>query len=113
MNANFVNCIFWGIGDTLTNEVVVSKQGSNIFHINFSNCLWKVANILATVSSSNMLDVDPMFDSVNNQSMYYDFHLKSGSPAIDAGIFTAIPVDLDGNPRVMGSATDLGCYEKQ
>src|ERR1022692_477883 len=102
MNANFVNCIFWGNGDTLTNEVAVSKQGSNIFNVTFSSCLWKVANIPANASSSNMLDVDPMFDSVNNQSMYYDFHLKSGSPAIDAGIFTGIPFDLDGNPRAVG-----------
>jgi hypothetical protein len=113
ITASFVNCIFWGNNGTVVDEVVASQQGSSIFNINFSNCLWKVADIPANVSSSNMLNVDPMFDSVNNQSMYYDFHLKSGSPAIDAGLFTGIPFDLDGNPRVAGSATDLGCYEKQ
>jgi hypothetical protein len=113
MNASFVNCIFWGGGDTVTNEVVASRQGSSLFNINFSNCLWKVSNVPANVSASNMLNVDPMFDSVNNQNMYYNFHLKSGSPAIGAGIFTGIPFDLDGNPRSVGNATDIGCYEKQ
>lgn len=113
ISASFVNCIFWGNGDTVTNEVVSSQQGNNVFNINFLNCLWKVATIPANVNSSNMLHVDPVFDSVNNQRMYYDFHLKTASPAIDAGIATGIPFDLDGNPRTVGSATDLGCYEKQ
>ena len=76
MNASFINCIFWGGGDTVTNEVVAFQQGVSTFNINFSNCLWKVSNAPANVSTSNVLNVDPMFDSVNNQSMYYDFHLK-------------------------------------
>jgi parallel beta-helix repeat protein len=43
-----------------------------------------------------------------------DFHLRAGSPAIDAGN-GSIPdlraADLDGNPRVVGPAVDLGAYE--
>ena len=113
MNASFINCIFWGGGDTVTNEVVAFQQGVSTFNINFSNCLWKVSNAPANVSTSNVLNVDPMFDSVNNQSMYYDFHLKTGSPAIGSGVYTGIPYDLDGNPRSVGNVTDIGCYEKQ
>jgi hypothetical protein len=112
LNATFINCIFWGINGT-ANEVVVYKQGSNVFNVNFSNCLWKVQNVPANITSTNMLITDPMFDSVNNQIPFYDFHLKSGSPAIDAGVLTGFPFDLDGNPRSVGNTTDLGCYEKQ
>ena len=43
-----------------------------------------------------------------------DFHLLATSPAIDAGTAAfAPPVDLDGNPRPVGAAVDVGAYEAQ
>jgi len=113
ITASFVNCIIWGDNGTVHDEVVASELGSGLFKVSLANCLWKVQDIPANVSYSSMLTMDPMFDNINNQFMYYDFHLKAGSPAIDAGQFTAIPFDLDGNPRVVGNATDIGCFEKQ
>lgn len=113
MNANFINCIFWGSTGSVDNEVVVSQQGNNIFSINFDHSLWRMKDVPTNVTSSSMITVDPMFDSVDNTRMYYDFHLKAGSPAIDYGVLTGIAFDLDGNPRLSGSATDLGCYERQ
>lgn len=42
-----------------------------------------------------------------------DFHLKSGSPAIDAGKTLAnVLTDRDGNARPSGSAYDAGAYER-
>jgi hypothetical protein len=111
--ANFVNCIFWGNNGNVDDEVVVSKQGSTPFSVNFSNCLWKVKNIPVGISSANIItNNDPLFDSVNTSRRYFDFHLKAGSPAIDKGITTALTQDLDGNTRPVG-LPDLGCYEKQ
>jgi hypothetical protein len=42
-----------------------------------------------------------------------DFHLRSGSPAIDAGADDALngPLDLDGKVRKLGAAPDMGAYE--
>jgi hypothetical protein len=43
-----------------------------------------------------------------------DFHLKPGSPAINAGAAAgAPPTDLEGSPRPVGGAVDLGAYEVQ
>ena len=114
LNAAFINCIFWGNYGNVTDEVVVSQQGNMAFAVNFSNCLWKVQTVPTGISSSAMIaNADPLFDSVNTAQQYYDFHLQAGSPAIDKGINTGLPYDLDGNPRSVGAAPDLGCYEKQ
>ena len=40
-----------------------------------------------------------------------DFHLKSGSPAIDAGIDVGFAIDLDRQPVPTGDAPDIGAYE--
>jgi hypothetical protein len=43
-----------------------------------------------------------------------DFRLLPTSPAVDAGTAgSAPPTDLDGNPRPVGPAVDLGAYERQ
>ena len=43
-----------------------------------------------------------------------DFHLLPGAPAVDTGAAAAAPnVDLDGNPRPVGAAVDIGAYETQ
>lgn len=43
-----------------------------------------------------------------------DYHLKAGSPAINAGTPLAdVTDDLEGNPRPVGPAYDIGAYEYQ
>ncbi|MGI9308251.1 MAG: choice-of-anchor Q domain-containing protein, partial [Gammaproteobacteria bacterium] len=55
---------------------------------------------------------DPEFVNATLDPNTWDYHLKSTSPAIDAGVSTAAPAkDLDGNSRPQGSAYDMGAYE--
>ncbi len=56
------------------------------------------------ITTPAQLFVDP----ANN-----NYHLKSGSPAINTGAFLTSDVtdDLDGNPRPLLGAYDIGCYE--
>jgi hypothetical protein len=43
-----------------------------------------------------------------------DFHLRAGSPAIDAGTAAGAPTnDLDDAPRPVGGGIDVGAYENQ
>jgi len=42
-----------------------------------------------------------------------DYHLKAGSPCIDAGIQTGAPTtDMDGTPRPQAGGYDIGAYEQ-
>jgi hypothetical protein len=50
---------------------------------------------------------DPLFRNFNAR----DFHLKAGSPAIDAGANLNYSIDFDGNAVPQGSAPDIGAFE--
>jgi len=42
-----------------------------------------------------------------------DYHLSPASPAVDAGqTLLQVTVDIEGNPRPVGSASDIGAYER-
>jgi hypothetical protein len=112
VQANFVNCIFWGNYGNVPDEVIVSQQTTNSFVVGFSNCLWKVQDLPAGVTTANMIaNQDPLFDSVNTAANHYDFHLQANSPAIGAGTATGVMIDLDGKARP-AVAPDLGCYQR-
>ena len=61
----------------------------------------------------NNLDLYPEF--VDTTSSNLDLRLMVGSPAIDAGSseFVISDADLDGLPRIIGEAVDIGAYEFQ
>lgn len=52
---------------------------------------------------------DPQFTNLGGS----DFHLKSSSPSIDAGINLGYQIDFEGKPVPSGSAPDFGAYEFQ
>lgn len=109
LNALFRNCIFWGEEGMVENEIRVEKKGNP--SIIFDGVVWRVKDtpVTATGNSSNQ---DPMFNAVDGERNFYDFHIKESSPAINKGVNTSITLDLDGNPRPIG-LPDIGSYEKQ
>ncbi len=113
LDAVFRNCIFWGENGVVTDEVAVEKSGTGTFNVNFDYTLWKVqappANSTITQAINNQT---PLFDSINTSDNYYDFRLKTGSPALNKGVNAGILTDLDGKPRPVGMP-DLGSFEKQ
>jgi hypothetical protein len=42
-----------------------------------------------------------------------NYHLSSGSPAIDAGVNAGVTTDIDGDPRPTGAGYDIGADEAQ
>ena len=65
-------------------------------------------NAMPSTANGNQLGVDPKFVNAANG----DFHLSSGSTAIDHGTnkYGVGSVDLDGDHRVVGTV-DMGAYE--
>lgn len=68
----------------------------------------------SSITVENNVFTDPMFVNASQN----DFHLQSGSPAIDSGLSASgLVTDIDGNPRPMdgdsdGAAEyDIGAYE--
>ena len=113
ISAVFNNCLIWAENGTAVNEVVVAKQGSGNFNVNFTNCLWKVKTAPLNITATNIIsNQDPVFDSINVAKGYYNFRLKENSPAVNKGFAAGVSTDLDGNPRPVG-LPDMGCYEKQ
>ena len=109
LNAQFRNCIFWGDGGLVENEVMVTKEGAGMFTVHFDHSLWKVQATPAHVTANQMINQDPRFDSIDVSRRYYDFRLKDDSPARNSGMVTSVPIDLEGKPRPVGIA-DRGCF---
>ena len=65
----------------------------------------------SVTTGGNLLGIDPLFFGPT----YWDCHLRSRSPALNAGDNSPPgglgPTDADGNPRVLGGVVDVGAYE--
>ena len=98
-----------------------SKTGqSNFDNVIRNNLATKLTTWTYDASSvvENNTDIDELtaddyqlhFNDYDNQ----DYHLKTGSPAVNAGTNTdTSALDLDGNPRVHAGTVDSGAYELQ
>jgi len=115
LNAVFRNNIFWSDGGIVDNEVLVNKQGANLFTVLFEKNIYRALNAPANSTlTGNIMNADPLFDSIDVSKKIFDFRITkyAGSPAINAGVLTGFPKDLDDKNRNNG-LPDLGCYEKQ
>jgi len=128
-NARVINCTFsgnyvppWGgAGSALYNTSGSFSTLANCILWGDSRAeIWNVGGCTVVITHSDVqggwvgegnIDADPLFVDVLND----DYHVLPGSPCIDAGTNNppgGLPeTDLDGNPRIMGYAVDMGAYE--
>jgi hypothetical protein len=105
-NTMITNCIFW---DNAPDEIYDAQSSSIISY----------SDVQGGWAGTGNIDTDPCFVQsgywdVNSAWIYGDYRLLFGSSCIDAGDNTSIPAspgDLDGNPRIVGAAVDMGAYE--
>ena len=96
--------------------VFISTVRNSIVHFNqaASGPNFSLGTYESTCSSpvppgTNNMDADPLFRNRAGG----DYRLKYSSPCLDPAGAAAVagPRDLDGNPRLAGSAQDMGAYE--
>jgi len=113
LNAVFQNCIFWGDGGTVDDELVINKQGTDPYTASFDHVLYKAKNNVANATFiSSIKNEAPMFDSIDVSGNIFDFHFKNhpNSPAVNAGMVTPFLYDLD--DKLRDANPDIGCYER-
>jgi len=100
----------------VSNTIVVSNTGGGIHGtvavtVDY-NDVWGHSGDdygASIVIGPNNISENPLFlDAASG-----DFHLLKGSPCIDEGDTTALTLDVDGQPRTMGTAPDIGADEFQ
>lgn len=105
------DCPIWiGWASTITAE-------NNLFY--FPRSEWVLQHGNTTYYSSNIGDLGP--GNIYGNPLFVktawgetgNYHLRDGSPAIDAGTSNNAPnIDLEGKPRPQGGGFDIGCYER-
>lgn len=110
-NAYFGNCILYGANE---DELLLDKYASGgVFNFQFDHCLLKTS---MSVSGSGYTDCIRNQNPAFPNTQLPDFSIVSGSAAMDAGdaaVTGTIMYDILGNPRIAGTAPDMGAYELQ
>jgi hypothetical protein len=108
------NAAAWNL--FIRNNIIVNNGSADV-QVDHAMSVTVENNLLSTqvvnsigsglTASGNFVD-DPLFMNAAGN----DYHLQSGSPAIDRASGTDVPTtDFDGNVRPIGSAADLGAFE--
>lgn len=100
--ANLRNNIITGhaIGIKNFEDLAIVTADHNLY---FGN----TTNEVGDINSSDNVEADPRFvDPANG-----DFHLQTGSQAIDKGTDVGVTVDFDGTVRPQGKGFDMGAFE--
>lgn len=101
----------WNRGSpTLTNSILWGDSPAEIYLVQSSPVI-TYCDIQGGWSGYGNINADPLFANAASS----DYHLLPGSPCIEAGDPNFIPgpndVDMDGQPRVVGSRVDIGADE--
>ncbi len=111
--------LVWQSSPTIYNCIIINNSagdGGGIYVYNSTpiadyNDVWNnfPTNYVGCNAGLNDISADPLFVAAG------DYHLQDTSPCIDRGDNAAVPAwlttDFDGDPRIMGTAVDIGANE--
>ncbi|MBK5719468.1 hypothetical protein JGH11_01150 [Dysgonomonas sp. Marseille-P4677] len=109
---DIINSIIYG---TIKKELALDSTANTTFNYQFRSCIIKAEESTGPLFSNIIWNTDPSFLYLNNEGYYfYNFELKSPSPAIDKADRTyseRAPFDIKGRSRLSDTNPDIGCYE--
>jgi hypothetical protein len=115
LELNIYNSIMFG---NTQNKLILeggnSTGSAHVSHSLFENGENDIINMNYELSTVNILSGDPLFIGTGE----IPENLASNSPCVNTGTvnipgFIMPETDLAGNPRIVGSSIDMGCYEYQ
>ncbi|MFC4262629.1 hypothetical protein ACFOWM_07060 [Ferruginibacter yonginensis] len=114
LNATLRNCIFYGDAGFVNNEIETEKIGNAPYSITIDHCLYRGVDPSNATIITSIKNIDPLFDSINNNTRFYDFNITkdANAPGINKGTNTSLLKDLNDKNRNVG-LPDIGAYEKQ
>lgn len=103
------NNIFYNVGGGGAGDFSIDSASQLTINIGYGCVFWNNGQTLpGSPYPHDLWAVDPEF--INPAGL--DYHLKPGSPCIDAGMTLGeVKNDLDSNPRPLGGGFDVGAYE--
>ncbi|MGH7992714.1 MAG: choice-of-anchor Q domain-containing protein, partial [Limisphaerales bacterium] len=110
---NFSHSLGAADGCTLNNSIIfynVNGIYADCYMCRLTNCCTTLGLGNSTIPNNSISNA-PGFINLGGG----DFHLTPWSRCIDAGNSALVTnnMDLDGNPRIVGAAVDMGAYENQ
>lgn len=104
---------FFGSSSVTVTNSILYNGGNEIWNNDNSKIVITYSDIQGGWPGQGNIDAYPAFVDLIGR----DYHLLQGSPCIDSGDPAYVPgpneADLDGNPRVIGEAIDIGAFECQ
>ncbi|MDP4283338.1 MAG: hypothetical protein Q8891_02870 [Bacteroidota bacterium] len=113
LSALFTNCIFWGDGGNVDDEISTNQKGADPYSVTFDHVLYKAKNDVANaIFITSIQNEPPLFDSIDVAKNIFDFHFTKNAlaPSVNAGVITSFPYDLD--DKLRDAMPDIGCYER-
>ncbi len=109
------NSILWNNSAVVNGPAIYNTPGAHLPTISYSDIqgsfIEGVWDPLLGIDGGHNIDANPLLDD----STFGDLFIAAGSPAIDAGSSTFLPLgvttDLLGNYRIFGLDVDMGPYE--
>ena len=125
LNKNRAGIVIWqdGVENCIVQNNIFYRNGgvNGILFYSQQNQHHPVRNNIFYPPGENLVSSEEgAFRAIGNQQINpcfvdadsFDFHLKAGSPAIDAGFADRAPnMDFEGKPRPQDSKVDIGAYE--
>lgn len=108
----FTNCIFFGSGGLVDNEVSTSVNGSMFSALMRNVFYYNSTELPGLVFENSINSTEPAFNNLDFENNIFDFSLSTSSPCNNTGAPTAVSVDILGRNR-NSLSPDMGCFENE